>query len=67
VHAAAHRGFASIVQVLADAWANLTLRNRNGQTPLGYGLSEPLQTTFRGGPIDRTPALDLLRKLRVSE
>lgn len=67
VHAAAYRGFASIVQVLADAGANLALRNRNGQTPLGYGLSEPPQMTFRGGPIDRTPALDLLRKLRVSE
>jgi ankyrin len=67
LHAAAYRGFATLVQALADAGANVNLRNRKGQTPLGYGLNEPPQVTFRGGPIDRTPALDLLRKLGASE
>ena len=67
LHAAAYRGFATIVQALADAGASLKVRNRKGQTPLGYGLNEPSQMTFRGGPIDRTPALEVLRKLGASE
>jgi uncharacterized protein len=66
LHTAAARGFTTVVQVLVDHGAKLNARNRRGQSPLAFAASEPREGG-RGGPVDRTAALDLLRKLGAIE
>jgi ankyrin repeat protein len=63
---AAARGYVSIIQMLADKGAKVDVRNRKGQTALRFAMNEPREGG-RGGPIDRTAALDLLRKLGASD
>ena len=67
LHAAASRGLTSVVQLLVDHGAKLNARNRRGQTPLTYAASEPREVPYRGGLINRTAALDLLRRLGATE
>ena len=61
LHAAAARGLAGVVQVLADHGARLNVKNRRGQTPLAFAPNAPQEAYRRA--VDRTGALELLRKL----
>jgi ankyrin repeat protein len=73
LHSAAFQGFNSVVQLLADKGANLTVKNKRGQTPLGMltGGANGRRAAAAGDGDDpsgpNTSTVALLRKLGASE
>lgn len=64
VHAAAYADRGKAIQVLADRGANLSIKAKNGQTPLGLAEGH----YFDGSIIERAAAAAALRQLgAVSE
>jgi ankyrin repeat protein len=63
IHGAVPAGFNKVIQRLADAGANVNLKNKRGQTPLkvalGYGAAD--------GTHERQDTADLLRKFGAQE
>ncbi len=58
VHAAALQGFNSVVQLLADNGANLSIRNKRGLTPLGALMAGGAGGRRRGAAITAAAIVD---------
>jgi ankyrin repeat protein len=77
LHSAASQGYDMVVQLLADKGANLTAKNKRGQTPLaqvtrpgGRGARPDASGAVdipESGPIGHQSTADLLRKLGATE
>jgi ankyrin repeat protein len=67
LHDAARQRFDAVIQFLADSGANLNLRNKKDQTPLGVLLTEIPEVPPGTESLNRQSTIDLLRKLGATE
>ena len=67
LHDAARQRFDTVIQFLADSGANLNVRNKRNQTPLGVLLTEIPEAPPGTESLNRQSTVDLLRKLGATE
>ena len=67
LHDAARQRFDSVIQFLAERGADLNVRNKRSQTPLGVLLTEVPEAPPEAESLNRQSTIDLLRKLGATE